>query len=103
LHFSRLFKATLGELAANTSLASLAGAAWPALSAQQLPTVAGTYARIVTPSDKGGTIERNNVEPLVLFTRVVCATDIRRSPIATIATSTRDADPIGVRWRMQAD
>src|SRR5262249_10745803 len=53
--------AALALLTANTSFASLAAAAWPTLSAQQLPAIAGTDARIVTPSDEGGTIERNNV------------------------------------------
>src|SRR5262245_4014963 len=35
----------------------------PALSAQKLPTVAGADARIVTTSDEGGIIERDDVEP----------------------------------------
>jgi hypothetical protein len=64
-------------LSALASFAILAAAAWPALSAQQLPTVARTDARIVTPSDEGSIIERNDVEPLVLFTRIVCAADVR--------------------------
>jgi hypothetical protein len=38
--------------------------AWPALSAQQLPTVARADARIVMTSDEGGTIERDDVEQL---------------------------------------
>jgi hypothetical protein len=69
--------AALAFVSSNTSLASLAAAAGPALSAQQSPAVAGTDAGIITPSNKGSTIERDNVEPLVLFTRIVLAADVR--------------------------
>jgi hypothetical protein len=33
--------------------------------------------RIIAPSNEGGTIEYNDVEPLVFFTRIVWTADIR--------------------------
>jgi hypothetical protein len=53
--------AFLALFAARASFASLAAVARPALSAQQLPTVAGADARIVTPSDERCAVERDNV------------------------------------------
>jgi hypothetical protein len=47
------------------------------LPAHQLPVVTGAKARIIATRDEGGTIERDDVEPLVLFTRIVCAADVR--------------------------
>jgi hypothetical protein len=67
----------LALFTARTSFASFTGAALPALPAHQLPIVTGADPRIVTPSDKGGTIERNNVEPLVLLALIECAGDAR--------------------------
>ena len=78
--------AALALLTANTSFTCLAAAAWPALSAQQLPAVTGTQSRIIATSNESSTIERDDVEPLVLFTRIVCAADVRLPPIASVAT-----------------
>jgi len=49
---------------------------------------------------EGGTIERNNVEPFVFFACIVGTANIRRPPIAALATSTRETNPIGLRRRM---
>jgi hypothetical protein len=43
--------AALAFFPANTSFASLTAAAWPALSAQQLPAVTGTRSRTIAASE----------------------------------------------------
>src|SRR5262249_51899199 len=87
-------------LAANASFTCLAAAAWPALSAQHLPAIAGTNAGIITLGDKGGAVERDDVEPVCLVS-VVCAADVRGAPVASVAPCMREAAPMGVRRRMQ--
>src|SRR5262249_9614754 len=74
--------------------ADLAGPASAALSAEELPTPAGADPRIVAAGDVGCAVVCNDIEPLVLFIRIICAADIRCSSIAAIATGARDTDPI---------
>jgi len=44
--------------------------------------------------DEAVTVQRDDVEIFVVFARLVCTADIRRSPVAAIATCTREQTPM---------
>src|SRR5262249_47526708 len=67
--------AALALFAARASFAILTATTGPALSAQQLPIVTGTDARIVAASDESGSIKRSRS----CFSRASYAADIHRA------------------------
>src|SRR5262245_3463100 len=78
-------------LSARTGLAAAAAAAF---AAEELPAIARADAGIIAPGDVAGAFIYDDIKPLVLFIRVICAAHIRRSPITAVAAGACDTHPI---------